>query len=170
MRNVGSLMKRYAVQVQELPLWVETLSELLADREENAKRFIDSTYDSVILGKPVGEALWAKANADYEHANAAREDEDGEKEHSSGRAAPLRFDPSLVVRGGILRDEGRRILAEGIPYVWDGIIPGYGMVGFHIAQTKVGKSTLGSSWPVRLAVARSSWAVRCRSGRFSTSR
>ncbi len=39
--------------------------------------------------------------------------------------------------------EGRQIEAEGIPFVVEGIIPDYGMLGMSVAAAKVGKTTFG---------------------------
>lgn len=159
MREIGSLMKRHDVQVPDLTALIDGLSEPLADRGENAKKLIVSVFDSVVLGEPVGVTFWAKANADYEQANSAREDEDCERgdaepvepaEEKSNEPGPqkkaiLDFAPSKIVSFDTLRKEGQHIIAAGVPYVWDGIIPAYGMVGFLVAGAKVGKSTLGIS-------------------------
>lgn len=56
-------------------------------------------------------------------------------------ASPAALD---LVAWGTLREEGQRILDAGVPYLWDGIIPAYGMVGFLVAQAKVGKSSFGT--------------------------
>ena len=42
-----------------------------------------------------------------------------------------------------LVEEGRAILAEGVRYVVDAMVPDYGMLGFLVGYAKVGKSTLG---------------------------
>jgi hypothetical protein len=47
------------------------------------------------------------------------------------------------VSADTLITEGRAILAAGVPYVVDGMIPAYGMVGFFVAGSKVGKTTTG---------------------------
>ena len=50
--------------------------------------------------------------------------------------------------------EGRRIAATGIPYLVDGIIPRFGLVGLHIAYTGVGKSTLAQELGAAVASGR----------------
>ena len=47
--------------------------------------------------------------------------------------------------------QGRDIAAAGVPYVWDGIIPAYGMLGFLVAFAKVGKTTLGQAIAAHIA-------------------
>jgi hypothetical protein len=48
-----------------------------------------------------------------------------------------------VVSFATLAEEGRRLLADGVPYVVEGLIPDLGMAGFMVAPPKAGKSTLG---------------------------
>ena len=38
---------------------------------------------------------------------------------------------------------GRKIAEDGIPYLVDGLVPNYGMLGFLVAYAKVGKTSLG---------------------------
>lgn len=49
---------------------------------------------------------------------------------------------------------GREIAATGVPYVLDGIIPAYGMLGFLIAYAKVGKTTFGQALAAYIAMGR----------------
>jgi hypothetical protein len=53
------------------------------------------------------------------------------------------LDQGAIVPFAALAEEGRRLLAEGVPYVVEGLIPDLGMAGFMVAPPKVGKSTLG---------------------------
>lgn len=55
------------------------------------------------------------------------------------------FDPALAVHISVLVEEGRRIQAEGVRYVVEGLVPDYGMVGFIVGCAKVGKSTTGQA-------------------------
>jgi hypothetical protein len=50
--------------------------------------------------------------------------------------------------------EGRRIAADGIPFVVDGIVPGLGMLGFLVAYAKVGKTTFGQALAAAVCVGR----------------
>jgi hypothetical protein len=50
---------------------------------------------------------------------------------------------------------GRAIAAAGVPYVLDGIIPAYGMLGFLVAFAKVGKTTFGQALAAHVAMGRS---------------
>jgi len=59
------------------------------------------------------------------------------------RRNPIAFDLSALVSADTLIKEGRAILEAGVPYVVDGMIPAYGMVGFLVAGSKVGKTTTG---------------------------
>ena len=47
---------------------------------------------------------------------------------------------------------GRAIDATGVPYVLDGIIPAYGMLGFIVAFSKVGKTTFGQALSASVAM------------------
>lgn len=47
--------------------------------------------------------------------------------------------------------EGQAIAEAGIPYLVDGIIPAYGMLGFLVAYAKVGKTTLGQALAAAVA-------------------
>lgn len=47
--------------------------------------------------------------------------------------------------------EGRQIAASGIPYVIEGIMPDYGMLGFLVAAAKVGKTSLGHALAAAVA-------------------
>jgi hypothetical protein len=49
---------------------------------------------------------------------------------------------------------GRAIDAVGVPYVLDGIIPAYGMLGFLVAYAKVGKTTFGQQLAAHVAMGR----------------
>src|SRR5262245_42118883 len=46
---------------------------------------------------------------------------------------------------------GRQIADQGVRYILEGIIPAYGMLGFLVAYTKVGKTTFGQSLAAHLA-------------------
>lgn len=59
--------------------------------------------------------------------------------------APRKLDATAFVGVDTLVVEGKKILAEGLPYIVDGMIPGYGVVGFLVAGAKVGKTTTGLS-------------------------
>jgi len=50
--------------------------------------------------------------------------------------------------------EGRQIATDGIRYLLDGIIPAYGMLGFLVAYTKVGKTTFGQALAAHVAMGR----------------
>ena len=50
--------------------------------------------------------------------------------------------------------EGQAIAEAGIPYLLDGIIPGYGMLGFLVAFSKVGKTTFGLQLAAAVAAGR----------------
>jgi hypothetical protein len=50
--------------------------------------------------------------------------------------------------------EGRQIEAEGIPYLVDGLIPTFGMLGFLVAYAKVGKTTFGQTLGAAVAMGR----------------
>jgi hypothetical protein len=49
---------------------------------------------------------------------------------------------------------GRDIAASGVPYLLDGIIPAYGMLGFLVAYAKVGKTTFGQVLAAHVAMGR----------------
>jgi hypothetical protein len=48
---------------------------------------------------------------------------------------------ALLMHSSTLVSEGRRVIAEGVRYLVDGMIPGYGMTGFLAGYAKVGKSS-----------------------------
>jgi len=48
--------------------------------------------------------------------------------------------------------EGRTIDQTGVPYLLDGIIPAYGMLGFLVAFAKVGKTTFGQALAAAVAM------------------
>ncbi len=50
--------------------------------------------------------------------------------------------------------EGAAIAAQGVPYLLDGIIPAYGMLGFLVAYAKVGKTTFGQALAAHVAMGR----------------
>jgi hypothetical protein len=50
---------------------------------------------------------------------------------------------------------GREIAAAGVPYILDGIIPAFGMLGFLVAFAKVGKTTFGQALAAAVAMGRS---------------
>lgn len=50
--------------------------------------------------------------------------------------------------------EGRALDAQGIRYVVDGIVPGYGTLGMLVAYAKVGKTTFGQALGAAVAMAR----------------
>jgi AAA domain len=50
--------------------------------------------------------------------------------------------------------QGRAIAEQGVPYVLDEIIPAYGMLGFLVAYTKVGKTTFGQMLAEHVAAGR----------------
>jgi hypothetical protein len=49
---------------------------------------------------------------------------------------------------------GRAIDAAGVPYLLNGIIPAYGMLGFLVAYAKVGKTTFGQQLAAHVAMGR----------------
>lgn len=53
------------------------------------------------------------------------------------------FDPENIVQFSTMKERGEKILAEGISYVVERLIPNYGFVGFLVGLTKIGKSTFG---------------------------
>jgi len=57
----------------------------------------------------------------------------------------LRLDSAGLTDATIVAAEGREIAASGIPWVVDGLIPGYGMLGFLVGYAKVGKTTLAQA-------------------------
>jgi hypothetical protein len=71
--------------------------------------------------------------------------DDAEKEPAEGQQPvdPLRFSPGSVVSAAAMVERGRRLMAEGVPYLIHGLVPDLGMVGFLVAYAKSGKSTLG---------------------------
>ncbi len=58
---------------------------------------------------------------------------------------PLRLDPEGLADVTQVIAEGRAIATNGIRYRVDGIIPNYGILGFSVAYTKVGKTTFGQA-------------------------
>ena len=48
--------------------------------------------------------------------------------------------------------EGQEIAATGVRYVVDDIVPDYGMLGFLVVYTKVGKTTLGTTLGAAVAM------------------
>jgi hypothetical protein len=49
---------------------------------------------------------------------------------------------------------GREIATAGVPYLVDGVIPAYGMLGFLVAFAKVGKTTFGMALAAHVAMGR----------------
>jgi hypothetical protein len=49
---------------------------------------------------------------------------------------------------------GQEIDAQGVPYVLDGIVPAFGMLGFIVAYAKVGKTTFGQALAAHVAMGR----------------
>lgn len=66
-----------------------------------------------------------------------------QKKPAEAGPAFVGFDPENVVSLDTLMAEGRALREQGIRYVVDGMIPAYGFVGFLVAGSKVGKTTLG---------------------------
>jgi len=64
------------------------------------------------------------------------------------------LDPGYLADAVEVARQGQAIADAGIPYVLDGIIPGYGMVGFLIAYAKVGKTTFGQALGAAVAMGR----------------
>ena len=72
--------------------------------------------------------------------------------------------PATDARDGFTDDEladavavaqqGREIEATGVPYVVDGIVPAFGMLGFLVAFAKVGKTTFGQALAAHVAMGR----------------
>ena len=69
---------------------------------------------------------------------------------------PLDRDDELdgLEEGAEVIAEGKRIAAEGIPYLLDGIIPAYGMLGMLVAYAKVGKTTFAQQMAAAIAMER----------------
>lgn len=67
-------------------------------------------------------------------------------------AVPLPADE--LEDAAIVAREGQVIAARGVPYLLDGIIPAYGMLGFLVAYAKVGKTTFGQSLGGHVATGR----------------
>ena len=63
------------------------------------------------------------------------------------RSGPRRIglDPAFLHDAVVVIQEGRRLAADGIRYVLEGIIPLYGVLGMLIAYAKVGKTTFGQA-------------------------
>jgi putative DNA primase/helicase len=55
------------------------------------------------------------------------------------------LDPAALDDVSVVAAEGQHIAATGVPYLVDGIVPAYGMLGMLVAFTKVGKTTLGQA-------------------------
>jgi hypothetical protein len=68
---------------------------------------------------------------------------EGDCSTSNTAASRNGLDPSFLTDGADVAREGQEIAARGIPYLVDGIVPAYGMLGFLIAFAKVGKTTFG---------------------------
>src|SRR4051812_44062811 len=56
-------------------------------------------------------------------------------------ARPVALDPAYLSDASVVAAEGQQIAQAGVPYVLDGIIPAYGMLGMLVAFAKVGKTT-----------------------------
>jgi hypothetical protein len=62
----------------------------------------------------------------------------------AGDASPAASTSLLALEDAVdVAREGQAIETNGIRYLWAGIIPAYGMVGFLVAYAKVGKTTFG---------------------------
>jgi hypothetical protein len=68
--------------------------------------------------------------------------------------APRPFDESELADAVDIAAHGRTIAERGVPYVLDGVIPAYGMLGFIVAFAKVGKTTFGQALAAHLAMGR----------------
>ena len=64
------------------------------------------------------------------------------------------LDPAFLCDAVDVIAEGQKIAADGIRYVVDGIVPGYGMLGMLVAYAKVGKTTLGQNLAAAVAMGR----------------
>ena len=59
--------------------------------------------------------------------------------------------PGAAARADVAR-LGREIAAEDVPYVLEGIVPTFGMLGFIVAFAKVGKTTFGQALAAHVAM------------------
>jgi hypothetical protein len=66
-------------------------------------------------------------------------------------AAALGLPADALADATIVVAEGQRIAADGVRYVVEGIVPGYGMLGMTVAFAKVGKTSLGLSLAASVA-------------------
>lgn len=64
------------------------------------------------------------------------------------------LDPAFLADAVAVVREGQVIAETGVPYLIDGIIPRYGMLGFLVAYAKVGKTTLGQAMAAAVAMGR----------------
>jgi len=67
---------------------------------------------------------------------------------------PHGFDDAELEDAVDVSHEGQQIDAQGVPYVLDGVVPGYGMLGFIVAYAKVGKTTFGQALASHIAMGR----------------
>lgn len=67
-------------------------------------------------------------------------------------AAPAPLPDAELEDAVAVAAEGRAIDAAGVPYLVDGIIPAYGMLGFLVAYAKVGKTTFGQALAAHVAM------------------
>jgi hypothetical protein len=65
---------------------------------------------------------------------------------------PGQFDSTLWEDATVVIAEGQRIAEHGIPWIVQDMIPAYGMVGMHVAATKVGKTTLAQGLAAHVAM------------------
>jgi hypothetical protein len=68
--------------------------------------------------------------------------------------APPQLDAELLTDATVVAAEGRQIAQTGVPYLVSGLIPAYGMLGFHVAAAKVGKTTNGQHLGAAVAMGR----------------
>jgi hypothetical protein len=59
--------------------------------------------------------------------------------------SPVRLDPEALDDAPFVAAEGKAIAATGVPYVVEGLVPAFGMLGFIVAFAKTGKTTFGQA-------------------------
>ena len=62
-------------------------------------------------------------------------------ERTMSPAPMLGLDPDAIDDVSTVVAEGQQLEANGIPYLVDGLVPGFGMLGMLVAKAKVGKTT-----------------------------
>jgi hypothetical protein len=64
------------------------------------------------------------------------------------------LDPAFLADAAIVAAEGKQIDKDGVPYLVDGLIPAYGMLGMLVAFSKVGKTTFAQRLAAAVAMGR----------------